>query len=413
MIRVDHPTSEDKSSCTRMFLPTLVFCTFSTGPLAVLVGLFLYPMAKDFSVEVGIMGQISTFSSATAVAIALLMGLLSVRFKHKSLLVVGLVFFGISSAGCFLSADFNLMLLSYSISGIGLAMVTPMTSALIGELYPLEKRAKAIAWIVGAGALPYVISPPLLGVLAGYGGWRLTLLWFIIPISLMGIVLAVAGIPSASTHQKQEATKRNYLESFKKVLSCKSALACLAGDILRTASFAAILFYGSAFFMQRFEASTDLASIILLSAASFYTLGSLTSSTLVNRIGRKTSAALTALIAGIFTVSFVYATNIWLSVLLNFIAAWFFGMVTAAANGLALEQVPECRGTMMSIDTAFVNIGYSAGAAIGGITLIWYGYQGLGTALGATGIAAAFIFYLLTSDPTRTRSTSAEFLSDH
>jgi len=398
----DADSAKEKTSPKKIFLPTLIFCMFSAGPLAVLIGLFLYPIAAEFKVEVGIMGQINTLSSVAAVVFALIMGFLSVRFKHKSLLIIGLLFFGISSVGCFLATGFSWMLLAYSISGVGVAMINPMTNALIGEHFPLEKRANAIAWTVGAGALSYVIAPIIFNLLADYGGWRLTLLWFIIPLSFLSLSLAFVGIPSASRSDGTAADKSNFLSSFKEVLSNRSALACLAGDVLRAASFGAILYYGAAFFMQRHGASEDLATIVVLGAALCYTVGSLVSGRLVNKIGRKPSTAITAFVAGMFTMSFVHAPNFWLSLALNLLAAWFFGMVTAAAISLTLEQVPKYRGTMMSVDSAFVNLGYALGAAVGGLALIRFDYEGLGTVLGALGVAAAIVFHVLARDPTRT-----------
>jgi len=392
---------ESGSSSNRALLPTLVFCAFSIGPLAVLMSLFLYPIAAEFRVEVGVMGQVNTSSSVAAVVFALVMGFLSARFRHKSLLMIGLVFFAVSSVGCFLASGFAAMLLAYSISGVGLAMFNPMMNALVGEHFALEKRAKTIAWTVGAGALSYVVGPLVLNELSDFGGWRFSLLGFVIPLLFVSLVLAFFGIPSVSHSHETAVSQSGFLSGFKGVLSCKSAWACLAGDTLRAASFAAVLYYGVAFFMQQFGVSTDVATLVLLVAASCYTVGSLISGRLVDRIGRKPFTAMTALLAGAFTVSFVLVPDFWFSLLLNIAAAVVFGMVTASAISLTLEQVPAYRGTMMSVDSAFVNLGYALGAAVGGTALIWFDYEGLGAVLGLFGVVAAAVFYLFAKDPTR------------
>jgi len=393
--------SKSESSSKKVLLPTLVFCGFSVGPLAVLMSLFLYPIAAEFGVEVGVMGQVNTFSSVSAVVFALVMGFLSVRFRHKSLLMTGLVLFAVSSVGCFLASGFTAMLLAYSISGVGLAMFNPMMNALVGEHFALEKRAKAISWTVGAGALSYVAGPLVLNLLSDFGGWRFSLLGFVIPLLFVSLVLAFFGIPSASHSHETAVSQSGFLSGFKGVLSCKSAWACLAGDTLRAASFAAVLYYGAAFFMQRFGASTDAATLIILVAASCYTVGSLISGRFVDRVGRKPFTATTVLLAGVLTVFFVLVPNFWFSLLLNVAAAVLFGMVTAAAISLTLEQVPAYRGTMMSVDSAFVNLGYAMGAAVGGMVLLRFGYQGLGAALGLFGILSGAVFYLLARDPTK------------
>jgi predicted MFS family arabinose efflux permease len=315
--------------------------------------------------------------------------------------MAGLLFFAMSSVGCFFASDYVAMLLAYSISGIGLAMFNPMMNALVGEHFPLEKRANAVGWTVGAGALAYVIGPLVLNYLSDLRGWRYSLLSFIIPLLLMSLVLAFFGIPSAFHNQGGAMSQSGFLSGFRGVLSCKSAWACLAGDTLRAASFSAVLYYGVAFFMERFGASTYDGALILLVAASCYTVGSLISGPFVDRVGRKPFTAITALLAGTFTVSFVFVPNFWFSLLLNLVAAFVFGMFTSAAISLTLEQVPAYRGTMMSVDSAFVNLGYASGAGVGGMALIGFGYEGLGAALGLFGIVAAVVFCLFARDPTR------------
>jgi len=81
-----------------------------------------------------------------------------------------------------------------------------------------------------------------------------------------------------------------------------------------------------------------------------------------------------------------------------FLACWFSGMTITAAVSLTLEQVPEYTGTMMSLNSVAVNIGNAVGSGIGGLTLISFGYKGLGNILGSLGVLGAFIYYFLTKD---------------
>jgi DHA1 family purine base/nucleoside efflux pump-like MFS transporter len=396
--------AEEKSSPGRLFLPSLAFSYFATGPLGVLISLLLIDIGETFGVSEGVMGQINTLYSIVAVVFALLMGILSLRFKHKSLLLIGLLFIGISALGCLVAPNFILMIVSYSLSGLGWAMVSPMCVTLIGEYFSLEKRASAVGWIIAGGALSFVIGAPIIASIASLGGWRLAIIGFVIPVLLASLLLVFIGLPSISHSRQPTVNGKTYLRSFKDVLSGRSAIACLIGDALRQASFIAILIYGASFFRQRFLVSIDFASIWILGAASCYTLGSLVSGLIVNRFGRKTSTVLTAFLAGIFTITYACVLNLWLSLALSFIGSWFFGMVTSAANSLTLEQVPEFRGTMMSIDTAAINLGSAFGTALGGLALLSFGYEGLGIALGVMGVAAAVVFYLLTTDPTSKRN---------
>ena len=392
-------SKKENGSMRKLFLPSLAMSNFATGPLGVLIGLLLIDIALTFEVSVGVAGQINTISSIVSVVFALFMGILSVRFRHKSLLIIGLLCVCGSALGCFLATSFNLMLIFYSLSGVGTAMVFPMAITLVGKHLPLEKRGNAVGWIIAAGSLSYVIGAPVISFIANIGGWRLSLLGLVIPVSLASLFLALIGLPSTSRKQQLTVNKSTYLRSFKGVLLNISATACLVGNVLRTASFVAVVLYGISFFRQRFLVSTDFASAIIIGAALCYTLGSLVAGRLINRFGRKSLTVLTALLAGIFIVSFVYLSDLWLSLALNFLATWFSGMASSAANSLTLEQVPKSRGTMMSINSAALSLGNAIGSALGGLVLVLFNYEAMGSVLGAMGIVAAIIFYLLTIDP--------------
>ena len=370
--------------------------------MGVLTGLLLIDIASTFEVSVGVMGQINTPYYVVAVIFALFMGVLSVRFRHKSLLMVGLLSISISALGCFWASNFNLMLISYSLSGMGTAMVWPMSITLIGEHLPLDRRTNAIGWIVASGALSYVIGALVIGFIADLGGWRLVLLGFVLPVSLAGLFLAFIGLPFTSRSRQPVTSKTAYLGSFKDVLSDRSAIACLAGNILRSIAFMAILLYGISFFREQFSILTGSASVVMLVAASFYTLGSLACDRLVSSFGRKPSTVSTTLLGGVFAIAFAYLPNLWLSLTLFFLGSWFFGMGASASNSLTLEQVPKFRGTMMSLTSSAQSLGSALGAAIGGSMLILYNYRIMGTTLGALGILAAIVFYFLSIDPTRT-----------
>ena len=142
-------------------MPALAVASFSTGPIGVLAALLLVDIGNTFSTSVGLAGQINTAYAIAAVAFALLMSLLSVKFRHKSLLLAGVLLMTVSVLGCYFAQDFTSLLVFYSISGAGYAIVNPMTFALVGEHLHLEKRASAIGWVVAGGALVYVVGAPI------------------------------------------------------------------------------------------------------------------------------------------------------------------------------------------------------------------------------------------------------------
>jgi predicted MFS family arabinose efflux permease len=82
-----------------------------------------------------------------------------------------------------------------------------------------------------------------------------------------------------------------------------------------------------------------------------------------------------------------------------FLASAVGGIAIAAGPSLTLEQAPESRGTMMSMNTVFGSLGGAIGASLGGIALGQSGYIALGVAFGVLGITATSIIATLAKDP--------------
>jgi predicted MFS family arabinose efflux permease len=287
----------------------------------------------------------------------------------------------------------------YSVNGLAQAMIGPMTNALVGDNVALEKRASAIGRINAAGSLAILVGAPIMGVLSGFGGWRVAVLMFIIPFSL--IAIPFVGVSAFQMKQSSRATNKSsaYTESLKKIFSSKSATGCLVGNVFRVAVATALLAYGTAFTIERFGLTIGLASVVILLVALFATLGNLVERPIRKR-GRKASTVASVLLAGFFTISYAFAPTLLVSVILMFGAALFDGLAASASMSLTLEQMPELRGTMMSLFAAFSGIGAAIGAGVGGLTLILYNYEVLGMILGSMGIVAAVVFRFLTVDPT-------------
>jgi predicted MFS family arabinose efflux permease len=397
----DDPPIE-KRSPGKLILPSLVISAFATWIPWILTGLLLIDIGLTFGLSVGVTGQIRTISSIVGVISALLLGALSVRFSHRSLLMIGLLSISISALSCSLAPNFNVILLSYSILGLAMAIVLPMSMSLVADHFPLKKRTSAIGWIIAGTALSGIVGAPVIDFIAGLGGWRLAFLGFVLPISLLSLLLAAKGLPSTPYSQKLETSKGSYLEGFKGVFTNRSAVACVIGYALSLTAFQAIGFYSPSFFRQRFLVSTSFASMTISGLYLCLTLGSLISGRLVDRFGRKLTTVLTVFIAGILIISFTNLSNLWLSLALALLGYLFAGILISASHSLALEQVPRFRGTMMSINSAAEKMGAALGAGVGGLLLLLYGWNLLGITLGVIGILAAVIYYLLVIDPTRT-----------
>ncbi|UCD45752.1 MAG: MFS transporter [Candidatus Bathyarchaeota archaeon] len=384
----------------RLVLPSLVLARFATQPSGLITGLLLIDIGHTYGISVGEAGQMRAFSSTIALVFALLMGVLSVRYRHKTLLLTGFLFYCVSALGCFLAPNFTVMTVVYSLSGIGMAMVRPMSSALVGAYIPLDKRSNAIGWILAGGSISYLVGAPVVSYLAGLGGWKMAFLGYMLPVSLVSLLLAFTGIPKETINPESPIGGLNYLDGFKEVLANRSAVACLIGASLGMATWTATLTYSTSYFRQRFSIPTSWASLILSGLALCFTLGSLSGGYLINIFGRRRFTIISTILLGISTMLFLNLGVLWLSLVLALVCCVLAGMRYSASDNLTLEQIPEFRGAMMSISSAASSLGSTLGAGVGGLTLISWGYGGLGLSLGSFGIAAAAIYLLFAIDPT-------------
>jgi len=395
---------EETRAPKRHLLPSLVISRFAISPPAILTAYLLIDIGHTFGTPVGVTGQIRTGASLIGAITAVLMGAWSVRFKHKSLLLLGLSFLCISAIGCTLALNFTMMLIAFSLYGVGLAMVMPMIFALVGEHFPLEQRARAIGWLFTGGSLAFIISAPVIGVIAVFGGWRLAFLGVMFPAPLLSLMLTTKVVPPPAQSLQLPRSQRQYMEGFKRIFGNSSALACLISSALGNAAYQALELYGASFFRERFLVSLEFTSIYFLGGASSFVLGFQVSGRVINRFGRKPVMILTSIVAGICIISFMNMLNLWLFFVFAFLSCAFLGMMSTAASSLTLEQVPDFRGSMMSLNSTAEFMGAALGAGVGGFVLFFWNYAWIGLVLGTMNLIIAILVYFVIIDPTSTES---------
>ncbi len=390
-----------RDSSGRLIISSLGLSRITTRTGGILTGLFLVDIGVTFGASVGVIGQIPTTSSILAMVFALLMGVLSVRFSYKSLLLTGLLFYAVSALGCGLAPGFTAMLLSYSLTGVGIAMVNPMSVALVGEHIPLDRRPMAIGWLfLFMGLTSSFVAGPVMTYLSGIGGWRMAFLGYPLPIALMSIVLAYIGIPSIPRRTGVGDAATKHLEGIRELFKNRSAVACVIGTILGAASFTSIIVYGISLYREKFLLPKELTALLWSGMPLSNIMGTTFSGKFANRFGRKPLTIVGAFLMGLSTILFTNVPGFWLSVALAYLCCLFAGIRSTASDSLIVEQMPTFRGTMMSLNVAGFNLGSAFGSAVGGGILVWLGWETLGVVLGGLGIVASLVFYLFTIDPT-------------
>lgn len=383
----------------------LFAANFGVTPTQMVITLFLLDIAETFGAPTGVVGQVQTLSSALAVVVALLTGVLTVKFKPRTLLIVGIAFIGISALGCFVSVNFGMLLVAYAFSGVGMAMAMPMNMTLVAELYPSERRTGVLGIINTGMTMSYLVGPPIVNYFAGIGGWRAPMLYYVLPITVLSLLLILRGVPKTKD-RVVETSHVGLLDGFRGVFTVRSAAWCLAAAAIMMFSWQFLGLYSISFYRERFLISTGMASLVLLMMSVCTTLGNLLCGRVVGRFGRKRTAVISSVICGVFLAGFAVVPDLWLSIAGRLITGLAGPFAYTASSSLALEMVPSFRGVMMSLNSAAFQMGTALGAAVGGAMLLSYSYETVGVVLGVFMFLPAIIYQFMIKDPEGQRADS-------
>ena len=148
--------------------------------------------------ENGVLWVTSAYLLAYAAPV-LITGRLGDRLGPKWMFLAGMAVFTLASLWCGLSGSIAMLITARAVQGIGAALITPQTMAVITRIFPAERRGQAMALWGATAGVATLVGPILGGALVGIG-WEW--IFFInVPIGVVAFVLNWRLIPTLPTHE--------------------------------------------------------------------------------------------------------------------------------------------------------------------------------------------------------------------
>src|ERR1700726_724974 len=178
---------------------TLIAACF--GLIMLYIDLFIVNVAlpaigHDFHAP---LGTVSWTISGYVLMIGVLpmgMGRLGDLWGQRRVYLAGLAIFGIASVACGLAPNITALIVFRVIQGIGAAIMTPGTLAIIIRAFPPRQHGLAIGIYGGISGLGLIAGPVLGGLLVQAESWR----WIFlvnVPLGVVALVMALLYIPES------------------------------------------------------------------------------------------------------------------------------------------------------------------------------------------------------------------------
>jgi EmrB/QacA subfamily drug resistance transporter len=158
------------------------------------VGIALPAIGRNFSLPISSLQWVVTAYLVSLAGLLLVGGALGDRYGRRRVFVIGVVWFAVSSLVCALAPVIGVLIAGRALQGVGGALLTPGSLAILQASFTKDDRARAIGAWSGLGGVATAIGPFLGGFLISAVSWRLIFL-INLPLAVVVVLLATRHVP--------------------------------------------------------------------------------------------------------------------------------------------------------------------------------------------------------------------------
>ena len=345
----------------KIYMLTLISFVVGTSQF-VIVGT-LDQVAASVDVSVATAGQLITvFALGNAIGTPLVMVATSKMDQRKQLLLaLAIILLGV--IGVIALPGFGLLMASRVLLGIGTGVFVVTAYGIAAKLATPGRQGGAMANVAMGYSSSLVFGVPLGRMIASSYDWKV-IFWGIGLFSLLAIFAVARTIPVMESEAAVSLGKRLAL------LKNPRVALTLGVTFFVFISYSMLNTYITPFLTAVIPTMKGKLSIILLAMGIASLIGSKVGGLLADRIGivRTLVGSMAVHIISLVLLSTVSGFG-WVMVTLPLlmiweVAAWTFG---PTQNFNLVSLTPEASGIVLSLNSSFVQLGFAAGAGIGGI----------------------------------------------
>ena len=169
---------------------------------ATVVNVALPTIGRQFGASLGGLQWTVTAYTLTLAGLILLGGALGDRLGRRRIFMVGVGWFALASALCGLAPSIGVLIAARTLQGIGGALLTPGSLAIIQATFAAEDRPRAVGAWSGLGGVAGAVGPLLGGWIVQTAGWRWVFL-LNLPLAVLVIAVAARHVPETSDPSAQ------------------------------------------------------------------------------------------------------------------------------------------------------------------------------------------------------------------
>jgi EmrB/QacA subfamily drug resistance transporter len=158
------------------------------------VNVALPAIGRDLGAPASVLQWILNGYLLTLAALILLGGSLGDRYGRRRTFIVGISLFTVASLLCALAPNAELLILARLVQGVGGALLTPGSLAMIEAIFRHDDRARAIGAWSGLGGVVTALGPLVGGYLVGAVSWRAIFL-INLPLGIFVVIMASRHVP--------------------------------------------------------------------------------------------------------------------------------------------------------------------------------------------------------------------------